>query len=142
MSEGQRPLPALTELNRAFWTGGADGNLHIQQCGQCERLIHPPAILCPDDHSDDLSFVPVTGRGTLETWTENQHAWFPGFPSLYIVAYVTLAEDPRARLLTNLVGVDDSSTLEVGMPVQVTFERHEVEDDEVIHLPMFEPADG
>lgn len=141
MSEGQRPLPALTELNRPFWTGGADGRLHVQRCGACARLVHPPALLCPDDHSDDLSFVAVGGGGVLETWTENQHAWFPGFPSPYIVAYVALDEDPRARLLTNLVGVRDASDLRVGMPVRVTFERHEV-DDEVLHLPMFEPADG
>jgi uncharacterized OB-fold protein len=141
MSDGSRPIPVLTELNRPFWTGGADGQLHIQRCSRCERLIHPPALLCPDDHSAELTFVPVSGEGVLETWTQNQHAWFPGFPSPYIVAYVTLAEDVRARLLTNLVGVDDPALLEVGMPVSVVFEAHEVDDD-VIHLPLFEPADG
>lgn len=141
VTEGQRPLPALTDLNRAFWTGGADGRLHIQRCGRCERLIHPPSLLCPDDHSDELSFVPVSGRGVLETWTENQHAWFPGFEPPYVVAYVTLVEDPRARVLTNLVGTAGVE-LAVGMPVRVTFERYDVDEDQ-IHVPLFEPdADG
>jgi uncharacterized OB-fold protein len=132
-----RPLPALTKLNRAFWTSGATGALHIQRCGRCARLVHPPALLCPDDHSDDLSFVPVSGRGVVETWTENNHTWFPGLPAPYVIAYVTLVEDERARLLTNLVDVDGRE-LTVGMPVRVTFERHEVDGDE-IHVPLFEP---
>jgi uncharacterized OB-fold protein len=132
-----RPLAALTELNRSFWTSGAIGQLHMQRCGACERLIHPPALLCPDDHSDDLRFVPVSGRGVVETWTENQHSWFPGFAAPYYVAYVTLAEDSRARVLTNLVNVDGVE-VRIGMPVRVTFERHEADGDE-IHLPLFEP---
>jgi uncharacterized OB-fold protein len=133
-----RPLPALTELNRPFWTSGADGTLQIQRCNSCQRLIHPPALLCPDDHSDDLETVPVSGRGVVETWTQNEHAWFPGFPAPYYVAYVTLEEDPRARVLTNLINVTGSDVA-IGMPVRVTFERHVADDDEEIYVPLFEP---
>jgi uncharacterized OB-fold protein len=132
-------MPALTALNREFWTSGAAGALRIQRCRRCRRLVHPPALLCPDDHSDDLDFVPMSGRATIETWTENRHEWFPGFAAPYVVALVTLIEDPRARLLTNLVNLDGVD-LAVGMPVRVTFERHEVDDD-VIHVPLFEPDD-
>lgn len=137
----KRPLPALTTLNRAYWTAGSTGILHVQQCGACRRLVHPPALLCPDDHSDALSSVPVSGKAVVETWTENHHSWFPGFPAPYVIAYVTLAEDPRARLLTNLVNLDGLEP-HVGMQVRVTFERHEV-DGEEIHVPLFEPdTDG
>jgi uncharacterized OB-fold protein len=135
-----RPLPALTELNRSFWTAGASGRLHVQRCGRCERLVHPPALLCPDDHSDDLQPVPVSGRGTVETFTVNQHTWFPGLPAPYVIAYVALEEDPRARLLTNLVGVEPDA-VSVGMPVHVVFEHHQI-DGEDIHVPLFEPAGG
>lgn len=134
-----RPLPQLTELNRAFWTAGVDGQLHIQRCSECERLVHPPALLCPDDHSDRLAAVPVSGRGVVETWTENRHSWFPGLPAPYLVAYVVLEEDPRTRILTNLVNVD-RDRVRSGMPVRVTFERHVV-DDEELHVPLFEPDD-
>ena len=134
---GARPLPQLTELNRPYWTGGATGKLYIQLCRSCHRLIHPPAILCPDDHSPDLHAVPVSGRGTVESWTENLHSWFPSFPAPYFLAYVVLDDDSRVRVLTNLVNVvrDD---LKIGMPVRVTFERYEVGTDEIF-LPLFEP---
>lgn len=94
-------------------------------------------LLCPDDHSADLAPVPVSGHAVIETWTENRHSWFDGFPAPYVVAYVTLVEDSRARLLTNLVNIDGGE-LEVGMPVRVTFERHEI-DGEEIFVPLFEP---
>lgn len=139
-SASARPLPELNELNRAFWTSGASGALHIQRCATCARLIHPPALLCPDDHSRELAFVPVSGRGTVETWTVNEHSWLPGFPDRYVIAYVTLAEDGRARILTNLVGVE-SDDVSVGMPVRITFEHHTV-DGEDVYVPLFEPADG
>jgi uncharacterized OB-fold protein len=132
-----RPLPQLTELNRAFWTSGRSGRLHIQRCGSCGRFVHPPALLCPDDHSDDVTPVAVSGRAVVETWTENQHTWFPGFAAPYYVAYVTLREDPRVRLLTNLVNTD-GARVDVGLPVRVVFERHVI-DGEEIHVPLFEP---
>jgi uncharacterized OB-fold protein len=139
-SPARRPLPLLTALNRPFWTAGAGGVLHIQRCGRCARFVHPPALLCPHDHADELAWVPVSGRGVVESWTENRHAWFPGFPAPYIIALVTLAEDDRVRLLTNLVGVN-AADVTVGMRVRVTFEAHAVDGDE-IHVPLFEPDDG
>ena len=136
-----RPLPRLTELNRSFWTGGADGSLQVQQCGACRRLIHPPALLCPDDHSDDLQSAAVSGRAVVETWTVNRHEWIPGFAAPYVIAYVTLVEDPRARLLTNLVHVDPDQ-IAVGLPVRVVFEHHTVDGDDLA-IPVFEPdVDG
>ena len=135
-----RPLPELTPLNRPFWTSGGGGTLHVQRCASCARLVHPPALLCPDDHHDELEWVAVSGRAAVETWTENRHSWFPGFPAPYLLAYVTLVEDERARLLTNLIHVDPDD-LTVGMPVRVTFEHHHVDGDD-IYVPLFEPDAG
>lgn len=131
-----RPLPQLTKHNRPFWTSAATGGLRIQQCTSCRRHVHPPALKCPHDHGR-LETVVVSGRGRLESWTENTHPWISGFPERYIVAFVTLAEDPRVRLLTNLVNVD-AAEVTAGMPVRVTFESSAVDGD-VIDVPLFEP---
>jgi acetyl-CoA acetyltransferase len=53
-----------------------------------------------------------------------------------VIATVAIEEDPRVRLVTNLVGVDPDDA-EVGMPVRVCFEA--VED---VWLPLFEPDGG
>jgi uncharacterized protein len=130
----KRPLPQLTDLNRPFWTSGADGVLRLQRCTLCERLVHPPALHCPHDHGV-TEYVAVSGRGQVESWTVNHHPWFPGFDPPYIIAFVNPVEDSRVRLLTNLVNVDPDDVT-MSMPVRVTFEPG---GDDNIYLPVFEP---
>jgi uncharacterized protein len=132
----ERPLPQLTELNRPFWTAGADGVLRLQRCTSCERLFHPPAVRCPHDHGVP-EYVALSGRGRVESWTVNQHLWFPGFTPPYIIAFVNPIEDDRVRLLTNLVNIDPHEVT-MSMPVRVTFQRAGLGDDEV-YIPLFEP---
>lgn len=132
----ERPLPQLTELNRPYWTAGADGTWRLQRCVDCERLVHPPALRCQHDHGV-LEYVALSGRGRVETWTVNEHPFFPGFSPPYLVAFVNPVEDSRVRVLTNLVNVG-SVDVTAGLPVRVTFERHRDGDDEVF-IPLFEP---
>lgn len=140
MNEGvtaRRPVPALTDLNRPFWTSGADGVLRMQKCASCARFVHPPALVCPHDHGE-LTYVELSGRGVVESWTRNDHAWFPWMPSSYVVAFVNPVEDNRVRLLTNVVDVDPDDLAE-GLPVAVRFDRVEADGD-VVFVPVFAPA--
>jgi uncharacterized OB-fold protein len=65
-----------------------------------------------------------------------RQAFHPAFADSlpYIIGLVELAEAPRLRLLTNIVGAD-ASDLEVGTPLEVTFEPR---GDTA--LPQFRPA--
>lgn len=134
-----RPCPGGGELDHEFWTGGADGELRMLRCQQCRHLVHPPTLRCPWDHHDDLRWEALSGRGRVESWTESRYAWVAGIEAPYLVALVTVDEDPTARILTNLVDVvaDDVA---IGMPVEVVFEP--VADDEggEVHLPLFRPT--
>jgi uncharacterized OB-fold protein len=98
---------------------------------------------CRHDHSAELEWTVLSGRGHVEGWTVNEHQWLPGFPAPYVVALVALAEDPRARLLTNLVGTDPSA-IRHGMEVRATFVRPEPPDDGLdeveVWIPLFEPV--
>ena len=136
MSVTERPLPLLTEVNRTFWTSGADGILRMQRCADCERLIHPPALRCPYDHGVP-QYVALSGRGQVESWTVNEHPWFPGFAPPYVIAFVNPVEDTRVRVLTNLVNTDPAGVTPA-MPVRVTFERYADGGDEVF-IPLFKP---
>ncbi|HKV18643.1 MAG TPA: OB-fold domain-containing protein [Mycobacterium sp.] len=132
-----RPLPALTTSNRGYWTSGADEVWRMQRCPACARLIHPPTLRCQFDHAVP-EWVPLSGRGTVESWTVNHHPFFPGMATPYVVAFVNPVEDPRARVLTNLVDVDIEH-LSVGMPVRVTFEVGSDGMDDDVYLPLFTP---
>lgn len=81
----------------------------------------------------------MSGRGTVESWTVNHHPFFPGIPTPYVIAFVNPVEDPRARVLTNLIDVDPDDVA-VGMPVRVTFERcDDGAAEDTVHLPLFAP---
>jgi uncharacterized OB-fold protein len=67
-----------------------------------------------------LSWQPVSGRGSVWSWTVNRYQWIPAMPPPYVVAEIELAEQPGLRLLTNLVDADPAS-LRVGTEVTVCF---------------------
>ncbi|MFC4295807.1 Zn-ribbon domain-containing OB-fold protein [Novosphingobium tardum] len=131
-----RPLPALTADSRPFWTGGACGELLIEQCCACEYLIHPPTGFCPVCEGRETRFAPVSGKAFVETFTINHKQWMPGLPERYVLALVRLAEQDDVRLATNIVGCAPED-VSFGMPVSVRFEQ--CED---IWVPLFAPDAG
>lgn len=132
-----RILPKLDDGNRFFWTSGADGRLRFLRCQDCGYFVHPPQPMCPKDHSKNLQPEPVSGRGTVATYSINHQPWMPGPELPYVVAIVEIEEQPETRLTTNIVNSEPES-VHSGMPVQVIFERHPDEPDD-IYLPLFEP---
>lgn len=136
MSRTERPLPLLNDVNRVFWTCGSAGVLRMQRCTDCLRLVHPPALRCPYDHGVP-KYVALSGRGRVESWTVNEHPWFPGFTPPYVIAFVNPVEDARVRVLTNLVNTDPDSVIPA-MPVRVVFERY-VDGGDEMFIPLFEP---
>ena len=119
-----------------YWTSGADGLLRLQRCGDCGRFIHPAGPVCPYCHSRDLSPHPVSGLGTIATFTINHKEWIPGFTPPYVFALVELDEDPTIRIGTNIVGCAPDE-VGIGMRVEVEFE-----ENGEFHVPLFHPLEG
>ncbi|MGO9651572.1 OB-fold domain-containing protein, partial [Mycobacterium sp.] len=129
-------MPLITQDNEFFWTSGADGKLRLQECGDCQALIHPPAPICRYCRSHNLGVRVVSGRATLAGFTVNHRFSLPGLPAPYVVAQVAIAEDPRVRLTTNIVECEPEQ-LQLGQQVEVIFEQ--AED---VWLPLFRPTRG
>jgi uncharacterized OB-fold protein len=134
-----RILPKFQEHDRAFWTGGADGQLLIAQCTGCALWVHPPAADCPDC-GGALAARPVSGHGSVFTYTVNHQPFNPTVPIPYVIAIVELAEQADLRIATNIVDCEPDSVY-VGLPVEVRFERHDVDDDSLF-VPVFAPRAG
>lgn len=128
-----RPLPAIDADNRAFWTGGARGELLIARCRECRGYVHPPTSFCPACESRDVGPEPVSGKGTILSLTVNHKAWFPDQPVPYVVALVAIDEQRDVQLVTNIVDCDPLS-VKIGDRVQVRFEA--AED---LWVPLFFP---
>lgn len=129
-----RPLPQITPENEFFWTSGSDGQLRIQECQSCQALIHPPAPICRYCRSRDLGVRAVSGKASLSAFTVNHRFGFPDLPPPYVIAQVGIAEDPRARLTTNIIECDPED-LKIGQTVEVVFQQ--IAD---VWLPVFRPA--
>ena len=131
-----RTLPGLEHQNRAYWTGGAQGQLLIARCGACQVFIHPPLPRCPACGERDVQPQAVSGRGRVASYSVNHQAWLPGLPVPYVFAAVELEEQSQLYVFTNIINTP-AERVEIGLPVEVVFEAHED-----VHLPMFQPRGG
>jgi uncharacterized OB-fold protein len=128
-----RVPPFLDPDNTAFWTGGKDGQLLIDRCGDCGWWTHPAAPRCRRCRSANVSPQPVSGRAKVATYTVNFKDWIPGSEP-YIVGVVELEEQPGLFITTNLIDVE-AEDITLGMPVTVIFE-----EANEIWYPLFRPA--
>ena len=134
----ERPVPQPTLLTEQYWKGGADGELRMCSCVRCDALIHPPAPACRWCGGTETGTTVVSGYGTVVGVTVNWHQWDPAFEPPYVVATVALDEDPRGRIVTNLVDLEPDDAV-VGMRVGVRF----VPSGDVwlpVFAPMAEPS--
>lgn len=128
-----RPLPAIDDDNRAYWTGGEKGQLLIHRCNGCGFYVHPPTSFCPSCESRDVKPTPVSGKATILSLTVNYKAWYPTLPVPYVVVMVGIDEQPEVHLITNIVDCDPES-VRIGDKVSVKFEQ--AED---LWVPLFAP---
>ena len=137
---GDLLLPAVDEVNEPFWEGTRRGELRVQQCAETGRLIFPPRPMSPWSPHTEPTWTRVSGRGTIWSFVVPHPPLLPRFAELapYNVILVALDEDPRVRLVGNLVtsaggaiNEVDPRAIEIGSPVRVVFER--ISDE--FHLP-------
>lgn len=135
-SGSPRALPVRNLDNDEFFESCARQAMALQRCAACQRFRYYPAPICPHCGSLEFAWEPVSGRGSVHTFSW-VHRPAPGFEDLvpYAYALVELAEGPV--LATNIVDVGEDE-LVIGMPVEVVYAK--LTDD--ITLPHFRPANG
>jgi uncharacterized OB-fold protein len=129
-----RTLLPWPEEERPFWTGGEEGVLRVQRCGDCGHWLYPPGVVCPMCLSGTLTYEAVSGRGQVHSFTVNHQPWAPHLPVPYVLAAVHLDEMEGLRIITDIVGCDVAE-VRIGMRVEVVFEHVPPET----WLPLFAP---
>jgi uncharacterized OB-fold protein len=121
----ERPLPVPDESSATFWSAAANHVLTVARCRRCDQSTIPPDVVCPHCHATDpgFEFTPVSGRGTIRSWTVVRQAFLPGFDKdlPFVLVDVELAEQADLRLIGRLLNGLDSD-LRVGDAVVVGFE--------------------
>ena len=98
-------FPEITELNAPFWNGLAQGEVRLQQCGQCRAHQYPAETFCYACGAQKMSWVKVAGEGAIYSFTvvhQQYHKVFKEFLP-YTVAVVQMDEGPR--MLTAMLGL-------------------------------------
>ena len=120
-----RPVPIPDEQSAPFWTAAAEHVLTAARCARCAAYSMPPDVVCPHCGSTDpqFAFTPVSGRGTVRSWTVVRQSFLPGFDDdlPFVLVDVELVEQPELRVIGRLLdGVD--APLRLGDQVTVGFE--------------------
>lgn len=116
----------------------AGGVLSVERCNACDRLRWPPRPHCPHCRSLARSPAPVSGDGTLWSFTIVHAPTLPAFHNLLPMAVLIVELDDGAGLrLAGRLAVDvRDAPLHVGMRLRVDFERR----DDQRALPVWRPA--
>jgi uncharacterized OB-fold protein len=129
-----RPLPVPTPTSEPFWSGIKNGQVTLQQCDDCSAWVFYPRSHCNHCLSPNLTWKPVSGKGTLYTFTVARRPTAPQFadeiPQLIVV--VELEQGVRMNsLMVNIIPEE----LSVGMAVKPVF--HQQDGATLLY---FEPA--
>jgi uncharacterized protein len=133
MAEEAKLIPNVTRELKPFFDAAREHKLAVQKCDSCGALRFPAAPLCLACDSDKASWVPVSGRGQVFSFTVMHRAYHPAFKAPYTLAVIELNEG--VKMTSSLIGIEPSK-VKCGMPVEVAFDKL---SDEVT-LPRFRPA--
>ncbi|MFQ5416126.1 MAG: Zn-ribbon domain-containing OB-fold protein [Myxococcota bacterium] len=133
-------LPPIGPESEPFFEGTRRGELRIQRCSESGRLIFPPRPMSPFAPHATPTWMTVSGNGTIWSFAVPHPPLLPYYADRapYNVIVVALDEDPRIRLVGNLVASEDGDigevdpeTISIGDAVRVVFQRI----GSGIHLP-------
>lgn len=116
-----RPIPSPTELSEGFWQGVREGRLVIQRCQHCGLLRHYPQSMCPACRKLGFDWAPVSGRGTIYSYTVAHRAFHPAWQAHVPYAIATIELDEGVRMVCDLLGTPPEAVA-IGQRVEVFFE--------------------
>jgi uncharacterized protein len=136
-----KPVPVPDDASAAFFAGALAGRLMLLRCRACRTFQSPTAYLgvplrprCLACFSPELEWEPASGTATLYSFAVMHQVYDEAFAGEipYNIAVVETAEG--VRLTSQLVDCPIEQ-LEVGMALEVTFERL----SERVAIPKFRP---
>jgi uncharacterized protein len=131
-----RPRPTTSPLTEGFWAAAREHRLVVQRCDGCGALRHYPQPMCSSCHSMAWTWTPVSGRGTVYTFTVTHQAFHPLWADRIPCAIATIELDEGVRMVTDLPPADVEHVA-IGAPAECFFEDHELDDGTSFTFPRF-----
>lgn len=133
-SQYDKPLPAIDDNNREFWSAARSGALKLQCCTVCGHIRYPISHLCPECLDEQFTWKTLSGKGVVFSSIVFHQIYNQAFADKvpYNVSIIQLDEGPR--MLSNVVGVAPNA-VKVGDKVQVVFDAM----TDTVSIPQFKP---
>ena len=113
------------DLTAPFWDAANQSKLVIQNCKACNRLQHPPELLCGKcGLGDSLGWEEMSGKGKIYNYgvVHDCPARLLQDDQPFNLAVVMLDEDPGIQMYSHMPGVPEDE-VPVGANVRVIFEK-------------------
>ena len=116
------PPEDLPDFHIPFWEALKRHEFRVQKCAECNLLRFIPTEICARCGCEECEWVPVSGNGTVYTYTVVHRGPTPAYQAdtPYVIVHVDLSEGPR--VISNLVQCDPGD-VHIGMPVRIIFEE-------------------
>jgi len=110
----QWPLQAK-ELNRIypFYEHLRQGRFTTTRCKDCGHVSFPPGVICHKCWSENLEWIDLPMKATVECITETQAGAPAGFPPPLILAWIRYPEgSPIKQMITRIVNCKEGELKE------------------------------
>jgi uncharacterized OB-fold protein len=133
----KRPDRVLGAGHDEFWAWCAKGELRLQRCARCGKLVWPVVKACEHCGSEEFSWARMSGRGKIVSWCTFERDYYGGrLPIPWETILVELEEGPL--FISNPTDFTWRD-INFGMPVRVEF--LDCEDSAgTFKLPVFDKA--
>jgi uncharacterized protein len=134
-----KPIPVPDEASAPFFAGALEGRLMLLRCRACATFMSPTAYLgvplrprCVCCFADQLDWAPSSGKATLYSFAIMHQLYDEAFAAELPYNLAVVETDEGVRLTSQVVDCPNDE-LEIGMPLEVTFERR----SEQVAIPKF-----
>lgn len=97
-------FPEINDLNAPYWSGLAQGEVRLQRCGTCGRHQYPAESFCYECGAQDLSWVAVSGGGTVYSFIVVHQQYHKAFKDFMPYTVVIVQMDEGPRMLAAMLG--------------------------------------
>ncbi len=115
-----RPLPTVIEDTARFWESCKNHAMELQKCSACDYWRFYPSPVCHSCGSCDYEWLPVSGKGTIWTYTVLYRARGNSFADDMPIAIALIELEEGAFMMSNIIDCQPED-LKIGLPVTIDY---------------------
>ena len=122
MTDYPKFLPeGIPAWQQPFWQSLRDHAVKVQKCDSCGALRYVPKELCNRCFTTAATWTPISGQGSVYTYTVVQRAPTPAYQegAPYVIVHVDM--DEGFRMIGSLTGVD-ADAVAIGQRVMASYD--------------------